>query len=466
MQLSLDLATLVVHDLLLAKGGISAPKGHALRISVEHNRARLFAEFARARITSGFSSLDAWRVHINDTFATDGYYGESTQPRWFRINELRTSLEAELFQSFSNYETTEYLSIVLQRSTNPSLFIDQNVPCLIAVPSHIEITKLPGYKDGRLILQDKASCFPAYLLDAKPEDGDIIDACAAPGNKTTHLAALLEQQKTVSAAAIGNTKPVIYACERNKGRSLTLEKMVRLAGANEYVECMPNQDFLKLIPNDPGWARVGSLLVDPSCSGSGIIGRDDGKAEAEIDEKTVEPTDALGQRNLKRKKPSSPDTEQHTPLKERLQALSKFQLALLQHAMAFPAARKIVYSTCSVYAEENEHVVIQALDSEIAQKRGWRLLRRDEQVSGMRKWQLRGNCSKTESLLSNGFTDTYDAGSVTDLEDACIRCEKEGKDGTMGFFVVGFVRNSQNGGTNGESPAEEIWGGFSDEEEA
>ena len=46
------------------------------------------------------------------------------------------------------------------------------------------------YKDGSLILQDKASCFPAHVL--KPTPGaHCIDACAAPGNKTSHLAAML-----------------------------------------------------------------------------------------------------------------------------------------------------------------------------------------------------------------------------------------------------------------------------------
>ena len=48
------------------------------------------------------------------------------------------------------------------------------------------------YKTGKIILQDKASCFPAIVL-APPssERAVVIDATAAPGNKTSHLSALM-----------------------------------------------------------------------------------------------------------------------------------------------------------------------------------------------------------------------------------------------------------------------------------
>ena len=48
------------------------------------------------------------------------------------------------------------------------------------------------YKMGKMILQDKASCFPAIVL-APPSDEHavVIDATAAPGNKTSHLSALM-----------------------------------------------------------------------------------------------------------------------------------------------------------------------------------------------------------------------------------------------------------------------------------
>ena len=55
----------------------------------------------------------------------------------------------------------------------------------------------------------------------------------------------------------------------------TLEKMVNLAGSHTLTKLHPGQDFLKTDPDSPAFKNVGALLLDPSCSGSGIVGRDD-----------------------------------------------------------------------------------------------------------------------------------------------------------------------------------------------
>jgi len=114
-------------------------------------------------------------------------------------------------------------------------------------------------------------------------------------------------------------------------------------------------------------------------------------------------------------------------LRARLASLSAFQLELLIHAFKFPAARKITYSTCSIHAEENEFVVQNALQSAIAKERGWRILKRDEQVSGMKNWPVRG------SLEACGGNEL--------LAESCIRANKGDEHGTMGFFLAGFVRD-------------------------
>jgi 25S rRNA (cytosine2278-C5)-methyltransferase len=63
-----------------------------------------------------------------------------------------------------------------------------------------QLTGTPEYSDGRLILQDKASCFPAVVLAPPAHPGSIIiDATAAPGNKTSHLSALMGNQGKVHA---------------------------------------------------------------------------------------------------------------------------------------------------------------------------------------------------------------------------------------------------------------------------
>lgn len=140
--------------------------------------------------------------------------------------------------------------------------------------------------------------------------------CAAPGMKTTQCAALMQN------------KGQIYAVEINKKRFATLEKIIESAGAT----CIKsiNEDVLRLktdiCPNTE------YILVDPSCSGSGI-------------------SDRL-------------ETGQQAEPEARLERLAGFQIKILRHALTqFPEAKRIVYSTCSLFPEENEDVVRQVLET-------------------------------------------------------------------------------------------------------
>jgi putative methyltransferase len=59
---------------------------------------------------------------------------------------------------------------------------DPHAPDLLVFKRGSNLSKLPLVESGALILQQKASCFPALAL-APPVGGNVIDACAAPGNK-------------------------------------------------------------------------------------------------------------------------------------------------------------------------------------------------------------------------------------------------------------------------------------------
>jgi len=89
-----------------------------------------------------------------------------------------------------------------------------------------------------------------------------------------------------------------------------------------------NVNFLTVEPNDPKYSAATHILLDPSCSGSGIVNRLDHLLETKEND----------------------DTGQL----ERLTKLSNFQLTIIRHAMKFPLVTKIVYSTCSIHAMENE----------------------------------------------------------------------------------------------------------------
>lgn len=442
---------MLVHDLLLAKRGIALPAIHGLRTSVERHKARIQAEFTKSRIKRNIASLEAFRNHIEagEEESKDGQ--ESLYPRWIRVNTLKSTLEEQLQSTFAEYKRVQSIDGVRKRGSK-CFYVDEHIPNLIALSANISLAKSEAYKNGAIIFQDKASCFPAYLLDARPEDGHIIDTCAAPGNKTTHIGAILTNRSTKNSSSV-------YAFEKNKMRAVTLDTMVTLAGADKFTKIHAGQDFLQVKPGSPAWREVGALLLDPSCSGSGIVGRDEMpelhlptsnqklvslKPHGQIgiarrtearkrkrDEKKADDEEKAEDANPKETMVDDDGTTTAISSTEeynaRLEALSTFQLELLEHAFKFPAARKITYSTCSIHAEENENVVMKALASQVGKQRGWRILERKNQVEGLKNWPVRGNVG--------------DCGDDETIANACIRTNKDDEFGTMGFFVVGFVRD-------------------------
>ncbi len=99
--------------------------------------------------------------------------------------------------------------------------------------------------------------------------------------------------------------------------------MVSDAGADSIVN-VQNADFLTLNPSS--YPDVEHVLLDPSCSGSGMRGA----SKTESGE-------------------------------GRLRSLAFLQAKMLAHAISFPAVRSVAYSTCSVFKEENEMVSVQKL---------------------------------------------------------------------------------------------------------
>jgi 25S rRNA (cytosine2278-C5)-methyltransferase len=80
---------------------------------------------------------------------------------------------------------------------------DPHVPNLLSFSPQNTFSNDVLIKDGKFILQDKASCFPAFILSPPADDeAVVIDATSAPGNKTTHLSALMEGKGKVRKALI------------------------------------------------------------------------------------------------------------------------------------------------------------------------------------------------------------------------------------------------------------------------
>ncbi|XP_071144620.1 28S rRNA (cytosine-C(5))-methyltransferase-like isoform X2 [Mytilus edulis] len=241
-------------------------------------------------------------------------------PRYVRVNLIKTTVEAVISALESEWE------YVVSPATNMKRFRkaikefekhhftrDLHLPDVLVFPPGTDFHDHELMLKGEIILQDKASCFPAHILN--PTKGSVvIDCCAAPGNKTSHVASLMKNHGT------------IFAFDKDGRRMATLQELTSLAG----VTCVTTrcQDFLRVNPDDEKYQDVEYILVDPSCSGSGIVSRMN---------KFTDDDDSSAA--------------------DRLESLSNFQALILEQAMKFPNVKTIVYSTCSIHSQENEEVV-------------------------------------------------------------------------------------------------------------
>ncbi|GMT15038.1 hypothetical protein PFISCL1PPCAC_6335, partial [Pristionchus fissidentatus] len=246
---------------------------------------------------------------------------EVNMPRYARINTLKWT-EEEALESLEKEEWTvvrlaegeEFIDRIKTLKTSEVL-VDPHVSSLLVFPFHPDFHTYWMVVNRNIILQDKASCLPAFLLNPPP-NSSIIDACSAPGMKTSHLAAIMQ-----------NTGE-IFAFDRSNDRVETMKEMLRGGGVkNTWVS---NEDFLRVDTSSDRYSRVEYALLDPPCSGSGIVKRMDEWLGGGVDE-------------------------------YRLSKLANLQAMLVKHAMSLPALKRVVYSTCSVHETENEQVVAEVL---------------------------------------------------------------------------------------------------------
>ena len=122
-----------------------------------------------------------------------------------------------------------------------------------------DLRALPGYEEGHWCVQDRAAQCIAPLLD--PQPGQLIlDACAAPGGKSTHLAELIGDQGQV------------VALDRAEAR---LRRVVRNSERLGLRCVEPHQaDAAQWAQQHPQWlGRFDRILVDAPCSGLGTLAR-------------------------------------------------------------------------------------------------------------------------------------------------------------------------------------------------
>lgn len=218
---------LLVHDLLFTKNKRIQMGKHPLKEFVLKHKTRLNSELVRLKIK--LKVTDLHQLLKDDR-------NDMTPVRWFRINPVRChgkheEVMAELAKKFPT-RVDSWKDVV-----PGSIYHDEYIPNLFGVHPGDKITSHELYKTGKIIIQDRASCFPAHILNPSPSDV-IIDACAAPGNKTTHVAAhmFLNDQPQ---------EPLIHAFEKDPERAKTLRTMVKTAGCSKGINIHVG-DFTKL----------------------------------------------------------------------------------------------------------------------------------------------------------------------------------------------------------------------------
>ena len=171
-----------------------------------------------------------------------------------------------------------------------------------------KIRELDIYKNGEIYMQSLSSMLPPIILEPK-ENMDILDMAAAPGGKTTQIAALVKNKARITAV------------EMNKIRAEKLKYNLEKQGANcVYVM---EQDARRI----DDFFSFDEILLDAPCSGSGTINSNDPKLEKIF-------------------------------TKELIRKSVKAQTALLKKAInILKKGSQMVYSTCSILQEENEEVI-------------------------------------------------------------------------------------------------------------
>ncbi|CAK5277738.1 unnamed protein product [Mycena citricolor] len=202
--------------------------------------------------------------------------------------------------------------------------------------SSVPIGATPEYLAGHYMLQAASSFLPVIALSPQPNER-VLDMASAPGGKSTHIAALLQ-----------NTG-VVFANDANKARTKSLSANVHRLGCTNVVVCSyDGREFPKVMG---GFDRV---LLDAPCSGTGVISKDasvkTNKASSLITHLSVCCTNSL----------LFVQSDRDFTLLSHLQK----QLILCAIDSVSPESKTggyLVYSTCSVMVDENEAVVDYAL---------------------------------------------------------------------------------------------------------
>ena len=161
-------------------------------------------------------------------------------PMWLRVN-------------LNHYSVSEYQQLLAEQQIESEAFAD--LPCAIRLLSPVNVTKLPYFAEGAVTVQDLSAQYAAYLL--APKNGEqILDMCAAPGGKTTHI---LEIAPKANLLAVDVDASRAKRIEENLARLKQVAEVKVGDGLTPEKWCSGRQ--------------FDRILLDSPCSATGVIRR-------------------------------------------------------------------------------------------------------------------------------------------------------------------------------------------------
>ncbi|MBA3312054.1 MAG: 16S rRNA (cytosine(967)-C(5))-methyltransferase RsmB [Planctomycetota bacterium] len=254
-----------------------------------------------------------------------GYFAEAFSfPNWLAKRWAERFDVEDLFRLGKHFDAPPRTTIRVNRTKSTAAQMLQEIraaglkakpgthPDAIRFADSTRVDELPGFASGQVTVQDETAMYAATLLEPKAGQR-VLDLCAAPGTKSTHLAEIMNDVGEIIAADVSNER--LKRVRENIAR-IGLKSITPVT-IGEDGSGLPEGEF-------------DGVLVDVPCSNTGVLGK---RPEARW---RITPNDLV-----------------ELPVK---------QTRLLSLALdRVRSGGRVVYSTCSIEPEENEQVVQAAL---------------------------------------------------------------------------------------------------------
>lgn len=198
--------------------------------SKQQNQQTLHPSWLLTRLKQAYPEQWQAIVHANN----------QKPPMWLRVN-------------LNQYSVSDYQQLLAEQQIESDSFPE--LPSALRLLSPVNVNKLPYFDEGAVTVQDLSAQYAAYLL--APQNGELIlDMCAAPGGKTTHI---LEVAPKAQVLAVDIEPSRVKRIHENLTR-LNLHAEVKVGDGLTPERWCKGQQFDR-------------ILLDAPCSATGVIRR-------------------------------------------------------------------------------------------------------------------------------------------------------------------------------------------------